>query len=747
MGPFTIMLSAPLVVSNGAAVTIDGSDAGRNDLTLDGNHSVRAFEVRGGNSSLALHNVTEQNGGGVSQGAGAYVDSGASLTLQGSTFRNNAAVGASPGDADGGDAQGGAMYNLGTLALVRSTLAHNSAVGGNGASGVPGGGGGNGGEAWGGAVYTLGSLTVTQSTLAHNSATGGNGGDGVGADYLGDAPGGNGGDAHGGALYSSGSTSMVSNTIADGTLTAGSGGQGGVCFEWPDPRCKGQYFPDGLPGTSSGGDLYVADPTLVVANTIIAVGLPDECQQPLNAAADHGYNLKEGGTCGLSAPTDRGGDPQLGDLAANGGPTQTMAIGPDSPAIDQIPLAACVDAQGRPLTADQRGMPRPSPANGLCDIGAYEYQVPLSPTTTRLTSSTAMSSFGQTVVFSAMVHAAAGTPGGTVTFKDGSIVLGTAPLANGVSTFATHSLSVGAHAIVAAYGGTSGFGSSAGLLIQRVVLATTITTLTSSANPATAGQTVTFSAGVSAVAPGSGTLTGMVIFKDGATMLGTGTVSSGHATMSISGLSVGAHRITAVYGGDAGFGPSAGTTVQTVISKVTLTSSANPAVYGQAVTLTAGVSPVPAAGSVTFKDGVSTLGTVAVTGGIARFVTGTLAVGTHRITASFSGGGISMPLSQTVARAATATSVSGSPNPSAYGQVVTFTATVHIVVPGRGLPTGTVTFKDGAITVLGTTTLNANGTARFSTSSLSAGVHAISAIYAGDVHFTTSAGATNQTVH
>ena len=64
----------------------------------------------------------------------------------------------------------------------------------------------------------------------------------------------------------------------------------------------------------------------------------------------------------------------LGPLADNGGPTMTHALGAGSVAIDQIPEADCVDANGQPLTTDQRGEPRPEPGGTKCDVGAVELQ-------------------------------------------------------------------------------------------------------------------------------------------------------------------------------------------------------------------------------------------------------------------------------------------------------------------------------------------------------------------------------------
>jgi hypothetical protein len=62
----------------------------------------------------------------------------------------------------------------------------------------------------------------------------------------------------------------------------------------------------------------------------------------------------------------------LGPLQDNGGPTMTHALGAGSVAIDVIPGAECLDAEGEPLTTDQRGEPRPG--GSTCDVGAFEVQ-------------------------------------------------------------------------------------------------------------------------------------------------------------------------------------------------------------------------------------------------------------------------------------------------------------------------------------------------------------------------------------
>jgi hypothetical protein len=285
---------------------------------------------------------------------------------------------------------------------------------------------------------------------------------------------------------------------------------------------------------------------------------------------------------------------------------------------------------------------------------------------------------------------------------------------------------------------------SRNLTAYALARAATSTTLTGSPNPSTVGQAVTFTAVVQAL-PGSGTPTGSVRFQDGATVLGTVTVVGGHASLSTSALTVGNHTIAATYSGDSVFNGGTAGLHQIVYSNVTLTSGPNPSVFGQTVNLTATISPVPASGTLTFKDGATILGSAAVSGGEGTLHASALAVGVHSLTASFSAGGSSAPLSQTVNRANAATTLSGSPNPSVFGQAVTFTASVSAVAPGGGVPTGSVKFQDGA-TVLGTVAL-AGGHASLSTSVLTVTTHTIYATYLGSTSFNASRAGMHQVVN
>ncbi|MDV9203065.1 Ig-like domain-containing protein, partial [Streptomyces sp. Wh19] len=120
----------------------------------------------------------------------------------------------------------------------------------------------------------------------------------------------------------------------------------------------------------------------------------------------------------------------------------------------------------------------------------------------------------------------AGTPTGTVDFFDGATLLGTGTLSGGVATFTTSTLAIGTHPLTAVYNGDANFaGSTSPVDTQTVSQAGTTTALTSVPDPSVFGEVKTLTATVAAVAPGAGTPTGTVDFFDGATLLGTGTLS------------------------------------------------------------------------------------------------------------------------------------------------------------------------------------------------------------------------------
>lgn len=278
-----------------------------------------------------------------------------------------------------------------------------------------------------------------------------------------------------------------------------------------------------------------------------------------------------------------------------------------------------------------------------------------SSTATVLSSSPNPSVFGQAVTFTATVTAvppATGAPSGSVTFQEGSIILGTANVtASGIATFTTSTpLAVGPHTIVAVYNGDSSFAPSSSSSVTQVVnQGATQTTLSASTNPSVFGQPVAFTATITPTNPSFGTPTGTVQFLiDGMNFGSPVTLANGVATSAAaSNLSVGDHFIMAVYSGDASFSGSnqalAPQTVNRAATAATITSSANPSTFGLPVTFTAVVQATPPGsgtptGTVTFADGTTLLGRASLdSAGAATFTTATLAGGTRSITALYSG--------------------------------------------------------------------------------------------------------------
>src|SRR2546421_384066 len=156
-----------------------------------------------------------------------------------------------------------------------------------------------------------------------------------------------------------------------------------------------------------------------------------------------------------------------------------------------------------------------------------------------VTSSNNPSIIGTAVTFTASVTSpVTGTPTGTVTFQDGASALRTGALSGRTVKITTSGLTAGTHSITAIYGGDANFaGSTSPVLTQTVNKAATSTSVVSSNSPSNRGAAVTFTASVTS--PVTGTPTGTVTFQDGASALGTGTLSGGTATFTTSGVTAG----------------------------------------------------------------------------------------------------------------------------------------------------------------------------------------------------------------
>jgi len=331
-GDDTIQLSAATY-----ALSIAGGDdlASSGDLDITGNLTLTG----------AATASTIIDGGGVDRvldidpsGAG-----GVNVTITNLTVR-----GGNAGEAGGG------IRNFGTLSLNNVTLTANS-------SGINGGG-----------LFNRGTLTLTNSTVSGNTAGADGGGiyNGSGSTLTLTASTLSGNSANstsrngGGLFNASGATATLTNVTVSGN-SANSGG-GGVYNSGGTATLTNVTLADNA--AALGGGLFNAAGTATLTNTVVAGSTGGNCS---GAIASLGNNLDSGGTCAFAGAGDLSNqNPLLGPLANNGGATQTRALSAGSPAIDAGGNAACP-------ASDQRGVARPFPVGGSCDIGAFEFRPPV----------------------------------------------------------------------------------------------------------------------------------------------------------------------------------------------------------------------------------------------------------------------------------------------------------------------------------------------------------------------------------
>ena len=124
---------------------------------------------------------------------------------------------------------------------------------------------------------------------------------------------------------------------------------------------------------------------------------------------------------------------------------------------------SALTAGSRTVTASYSGDAAHSPASG-----SMTQVISKASTTTALTSDVNPSTVGQNVTFTATVSSGTAVPTGTVKFKRGSTLLGTATLSGGVATFSTNALPAGSDKITATYAATPNFTSSSASMVQQV---------------------------------------------------------------------------------------------------------------------------------------------------------------------------------------------------------------------------------------------------------------------------------------
>jgi hypothetical protein len=303
---------------------------------------------------------------------------------------------------------------------------------------------------------------------------------------------------------------------------------------------------------------------------------------------------------------------------------------------------------------------------------------------------------------------------------------------------------------------------------QTVGKAPTSPIVTMDPNPSFFGQEVTICAtGLPVDA------TGVITFRDSLTIIGTAVASSGGACITRSNLTEGYRgQITATYSGDACF---LGTTSLPYSHRVlptqttsTVTTDINPSIFAQRIRITATIVPIGATGRVSFYSDGILIGTAALssTTGLAKLLVANLPPGQRVLTACYEGAlnfAASCPVgpyNQVVQhQPSVVTQFYSIGNPFPAGEALDLIAVVQpslLELDASGYPTGSVRYYDGVApdtTYLGSASLdptgtpgNLSGTAVFSVSSLTCGVHQLSARYVGSNFLASSTGSASQEI-
>ena len=391
-------------------------------------------------------------------------------------------------------------------------------------------------------------------------------------------------------------------------------------------------------------------------------------------------------------------------------------------------------------------------------------QVSQADTLTSVVATPSPSHEGQNVAITANVAAVApgsGSPTGTVTFTANGDVIGGGSLTGGQVTVNVSDLAAGTYSIVATYAGGAAYGGSQSDPVSQTVIAgtaivSTSATLTSSANPSTYGELVSFAADVDAE-DGSAPAGAVQFSLDGADF-GSPVPVDGRGVAESAALASpdpGDHTVIATFVPEPGFSGGGAILTQTVAAAgvdLDVTSSHPTSDYGQSVTFTASV------GSQQFGTGTPTgfvqfvldgqpLGDAReLTGGVATSPSvSDLRPGDHSVAVVYSGEvhfvSALASITQSVSKVSTATALALSATSTSFGQPVTLTATVDPGDDALGSPGGSVTFLEGS-TTLATVPVSAasgsNAVAALVRSDLGVGSHVITAVYSGTSSFATS---------
>ena len=319
----------------------DGGNGGGHSLTLRGAGNTitqatansRVINVTNGTQfTMDGLSITDGVAPAGQVGGGIWSSGSTSVVISNSTITRNSAPDS-----------GGAIHMQGNLTITNSTISGNMAVNASGA------------------IFTAGTATITGSTISGNLAPSAGGIEAAGLITLTNSTvSGNTGTFGGGGVLPDGPLALVYSTIAGNTSTIGA-----ASIDW-----------DNGPNTLTSFGSVVALP--------LGGGLNCQAQ---SATFSQGYNWEDANSCGFGAglgDMPNAGNPLLGALTNNGGPTMTRAPQAGSGLIDKIPASS--PCGGVNITVDQRGLPRPTTLGQFCDIGAVE--LPQAPQTTQTTQTT-----------------------------------------------------------------------------------------------------------------------------------------------------------------------------------------------------------------------------------------------------------------------------------------------------------------------------------------------------------------------
>jgi hypothetical protein len=720
----------------------NGGDGGGGAIYVNGGASATLI-----NSTLSVNTAQggvagsgEQAFGGGGGGGGLYNDG--TVTLTNVTFSGNTARGAdgTSGDKRGNGANGlgGAIFvGSGAVTLNNSTLSDNAAQGGAGVDGfvAPG----FAGDGWGGAIYVNGgaNATLINSTLSGNTAQGGV------ADRK------HQGRGNGGGLYNDGTVTLTSVTVSGNSASVFAeglfnGGMATLTNCTVSSNIGTGLYSTGTatltnctissntgPGLANSGTATLTNctisannnggvsnsstATLILGNTIVAgnagadvTGQFTSLGNNLIGATDSSSGWVSSDLTGTAATPV---NPLLNALNSYGGPTQTMALLPGSPAID----AGDSTAPGLPST-DQRGFARISGA--AVDIGAYEVQLPtLSPAT--LADGTYGAAYSQTLT-------ATEEPGGAGGPFTLAVTAGTLP--PGLSLDGTSRTLSGTVAAAGSFTFTvtaTDSGQYTSSQVYKLTIAKAALTITADSTSKTYGQALTFagseftasglvngdsvssvtlaSAGAAASAGVAGSPYALVASTALGSGLGNYTISyvSGALTVSPAALTITADSTSKTYGQALTFAgtefTASGLVNGDTVTSVTLTSAGAAASAGvagspYAIVASAAVGSGLDNYAITYVSGALTVSPAALTitadSTSKTYGQGLTFAGTEFTASGLVNGDTVSSVTLTSAGAAANAGVAGSPYPVAASAAA-----------GSGLGNYTISYVSGALTV------------------------------------------------